>query len=100
MRAVSDRQDLGGVGAQSVQSVIVHKDAAGRVVMGAVRREPIMTRNLDIAAVRSFLTVAEMGGVTRAATQLNLTQSAVSLQIKRLEETFGRPLLERGAGAA
>jgi DNA-binding transcriptional LysR family regulator len=54
-----------------------------------------MPRNLDIAAVRSFVTVAEIGGVTRAATQLNLTQSAVSLQIKRLEETFGRPLFER-----
>jgi DNA-binding transcriptional LysR family regulator len=54
-----------------------------------------MTRNLDVAALRSFLTVAEMGGVTRAAVQLNLTQSAVSLQIKRLEEAFGQPLLER-----
>jgi DNA-binding transcriptional LysR family regulator len=56
---------------------------------------PVMPRNLDVAAVRSFLTVAEMGGVTRAATQLNLTQSAVSLQIKRLEEAFGRQLFER-----
>ena len=54
-----------------------------------------MTRNLDVAALRSFLTVAELGGVTRAATQLNLTQSAVSLQIKRLEDTFGQSLLER-----
>ena len=54
-----------------------------------------MVRNLDIAAVRSFLTVAELGGFTRASTQLHLTQSAVSLQIKRLEETFGRPSFER-----
>ena len=54
-----------------------------------------MPRNLDVAALRSFLTVAEMGGVTRAATQLNLTQSAVSLQIKRLEDVFGQPLFER-----
>ncbi len=54
-----------------------------------------MIRNLDIAAMRSFLAVAEMGGITRAATQLNLTQSAVSLQIKRLEELFGQPLFER-----
>jgi DNA-binding transcriptional LysR family regulator len=54
-----------------------------------------MPRNLDIAAIRAFVTVAELGGVTRAAAQLNLTQSAVSLQIKRLEETFGRPLFER-----
>ena len=54
-----------------------------------------MPRNLDIAALRSFLTVAETGGVTRAASQLNLTQSAVSLQIKRLEDTFGCTLFER-----
>ena len=54
-----------------------------------------MPRNLDIAALRSFLTVAETGGVTRASSQLNLTQSAVSLQIKRLEDTFGCTLFER-----
>ncbi len=54
-----------------------------------------MPRNLDVSAIRSFLTVAEMGAVTRAATQLNLTQSAVSLQIKRLEETLGQSLFER-----
>lgn len=54
-----------------------------------------MQRNLDIAALRSFVTVAEMGGVTRAARRLNLTQSAVSLQIKRLEATFNAPLLAR-----
>ena len=46
-----------------------------------------MRRNLDIAALRALVTVAEMGGITRAAAQLNLTQSAVSLQIKRLEES-------------
>ena len=44
-----------------------------------------MPRNLDLAALRSFVAVAEMGGVTRAAQQLNLTQSAVSLRVKRLE---------------
>ena len=42
-------------------------------------------RNLDIAPLRSFVTVAELGGVTRAAERLNLTQSAVSMQLKRLE---------------
>ncbi|MFO1142187.1 MAG: LysR family transcriptional regulator [Amaricoccus sp.] len=60
-----------------------------------------MPRNLDIAALRSFLTVAETGGVTRAAGQLNLTQSAVSLQIKRLEDAFRCTLFERnGRGVA
>lgn len=54
-----------------------------------------MVRNLDLAALRSFVAISESGGVTRAATRLNLTQSAVSMQLKRLEEGFGQPLLER-----
>ncbi|MEM9011552.1 MAG: LysR family transcriptional regulator [Pseudomonadota bacterium] len=54
-----------------------------------------MPRNLDLTAVRSFVTVADTGGVTRAASQLHLTQSAVSMQLKRLEEALGQPLLDR-----
>jgi DNA-binding transcriptional LysR family regulator len=56
-----------------------------------------MPRNLDLAAVRSFVTVADVGGVTRAAGYLNLTQSAVSMQIKRLEESLGLSLFLRAA---
>jgi len=41
-------------------------------------------RNLDMTTLRSFVEVAEQGGVTRAAQMLNLTQSAVSMQLKRL----------------
>ena len=52
-------------------------------------------RNLDITVLRSFVAVAEAGGVTRAAGFLNLTQSAVSMQLKRLEEMLGLRLLER-----
>jgi len=60
-----------------------------------------MARNLDLTAVRSFVTVAETGGVTRAARQLHVTQSAVSMQLKRLEEFLGQPLLDRtGRGVA
>lgn len=54
-----------------------------------------MSRNLDLTALRSFVAVADTGGVTRAAGYLNLTQSAVSMQIKRLEESLGVRLLER-----
>ena len=54
-----------------------------------------MARNLDMTALRAFTMVAETGGVTRAAGMLNLTQSAVSMQIKRLEESLGRQLFER-----
>ena len=56
-----------------------------------------MPRNIDMTALRSFATVAESGGVTRAAGFLNLTQSAVSMQLKRLEESLGLQLLDRSA---
>jgi DNA-binding transcriptional LysR family regulator len=52
-------------------------------------------RNLDMTTLRSFVAVAEQGGVTRAASALNLTQSAVSMQLKRLEELLGVDLLDR-----
>lgn len=52
-------------------------------------------RNLDVTTLRSFLAVAQAGGVTRAAGFLNLTQSAVSMQIKRLEDMLDQKLLDR-----
>lgn len=52
-------------------------------------------RNLDIAALRAFVTLADTGSVTRAAERLNLTQSAVSMQIKRLEESLSQALTAR-----
>ncbi|EAR49523.1 Transcriptional regulator, LysR family protein [Oceanicola granulosus HTCC2516] len=55
-----------------------------------------MPRNLDLTAVRSFVATAEAGGVTRAAGLLHLTQSAVSMQIKRLEESLDCRLFDRG----
>jgi DNA-binding transcriptional LysR family regulator len=60
-----------------------------------------MARNLDLSALRSLVTVADSGGVTRAAALLNLTQSAVSMQLKRLEESLGLGLIDRaGRGVA
>ena len=56
-----------------------------------------MVRNLDLTSLRSFVAIADAGGVTRAAGFLNLTQSAVSMQIKRLEEALGCELLDRSA---
>ncbi|MCB2115275.1 MAG: LysR family transcriptional regulator [Rhodobacteraceae bacterium] len=54
-----------------------------------------MARNLDLTALRALVAVADSGGVTRAAGLLNLTQSAVSMQIKRLEEGLGRTFFTR-----
>ena len=52
-------------------------------------------RNLDLTILRSFVTVVETGGVTQAAGILNLTQSAVSMQLKRLEELLAVEVLQR-----
>ena len=49
----------------------------------------------DSDLLRSFLAVADTGSVTAAADRLGRTQSAVSLQIKRLEDSLGQPLFER-----
>lgn len=54
-----------------------------------------MPRNLDMVTLRSFVAVADAGGVTRASGFLNLTQSAVSMQIKRLEDMLDVELLDR-----
>jgi DNA-binding transcriptional LysR family regulator len=56
-----------------------------------------MPRNLDMTSLRSFVAVADAGGVTRAAGFLHLTQSAVSMQLKRLEESMGVTLLDRSS---
>lgn len=58
-----------------------------------------MARNLDLTALRSFVAVSDTGGVTRAAGMLNLTQSAVSMQLKRLEDALDLALLDRSARA-
>lgn len=46
-------------------------------------------------ALRCFITVAREGTVSRAASMLKLTQPAVSLQLKALEESTGMPLFNR-----
>src|SRR6201985_1344742 len=49
-------------------------------------------------ALRCFITVAREGTVSRAATLLHLTQTAVSLQLKGLEESTGLQLFNRTPG--
>ena len=54
-----------------------------------------MYRNLDLTALRPFVVVAELAGVKRAASKLHLTQSVVSMQIKRMERSLDQTLLKR-----
>lgn len=51
--------------------------------------------NLDIDLLRSFAAVADTGSFTAAAELVTRTQSAVSVQVKRLEEIVGRRVFER-----
>ncbi|MGC1467273.1 MAG: LysR substrate-binding domain-containing protein [Pseudolabrys sp.] len=55
---------------------------------------------LDIALLRSFVSVVDAGGFTRAGERVHRTQSTVSQQIKRLEDLVGRPLLQRNGKQA
>jgi DNA-binding transcriptional LysR family regulator len=50
---------------------------------------------LDLELLRSFVSVVDAGGFTRAGERVHRTQSTVSQQIRRLEESLGRPLLRR-----
>ena len=50
---------------------------------------------LDLELLRSFVSVIDAGGFTRAGERVHRTQSTVSQQIKRLEDDIGQPLLNR-----
>jgi len=54
-----------------------------------------MTAPLDLDQLQSFCAIADCGSFTEAARRVNKTQSAVSMQIKRLEERLGHSLLAR-----
>jgi DNA-binding transcriptional LysR family regulator len=55
-----------------------------------------MPNPLDGELLRTFVAVADTGNLTRASEIVHRTQSAVSMQIKRLEEDIGTPLFVRG----
>ncbi|VDC31528.1 LysR family transcriptional regulator [Pseudogemmobacter humi] len=59
----------------------------------------ILSRRLDIDALRALTAIEDQGGVTRAAEVLGLSQSAVSHRIRRLEASLGCDLLDRRANA-
>ena len=48
--------------------------------------------DIDLDLVRCFVTVAESSGFTQASKRLHLTQSAITLKIKRLEDMLGQRL--------
>lgn len=52
--------------------------------------------DLQLDWLRAFVTVVDSGSLTAAARQLYRSQSAISMQLKKLEDAAGRPLLARG----
>ncbi len=55
---------------------------------------------LDIDQLRTFVAIAETGSFTRAAEVVHKTQSAVSMQMRRLEERLERPIFAREGRAS
>jgi len=59
-----------------------------------------MAALIDIDQLRTFIAIVETGSFTRAADIVHKTQSAVSMQMKRLEERVGRPVFARDGRAS
>ena len=54
-----------------------------------------MIPNLDVDLLKTFLAIADNGSFTKAAEEVHKTQSAISMQMKRLEELLGVPLFAK-----
>ncbi len=54
-----------------------------------------MAATLDLDQLKTFVAIAETGSFTRAADVVHKTQSAVSMQMRRLEERVGKPIFAR-----
>jgi DNA-binding transcriptional LysR family regulator len=55
---------------------------------------------MNLHELQTFVSIARLGGVTRAAGQLHRSQPAITRRVKLLEEQLGAPLLERGPGGS
>ena len=51
--------------------------------------------DLEVRHLRLVVSIAEEGGLTRAASRLHLTQSALSHQLREIEERLGTALYHR-----
>lgn len=60
----------------------------------------MLPQSLDTDLLRAFVLIAEGRSFTQAAARIGRTQSAVSMQVKRLEELLGQPVLNRSKGGS
>ena len=54
-----------------------------------------MTALIDVEQLRTFVAIVETGSFTQAGEVVHKTQSAVSMQIKKLEERLEHPIFVR-----
>lgn len=59
-----------------------------------------MAPTLDLDQLRTFVAIVESGSFTRAADVVHKTQSAVSMQMRRLEQRIGKPIFSRDGRAS
>jgi DNA-binding transcriptional LysR family regulator len=59
-----------------------------------------MSALIDVDQLRTFIAIVETGSFTKAADVVHKTQSAVSMQMKRLEERLDRPIFARDGRAS
>jgi DNA-binding transcriptional LysR family regulator len=55
----------------------------------------MLMRTLDLVVLRTFIAVVETGTLAAAAVRVGRSESAVSLQLKKLEDTLGEPVFDR-----
>ena len=69
--------------------------------MEVLKRDTLRHTNLDLDTLRTLVVAHERGGLAQAAENLGRTPSAISLQMKRLQEDLGIPIFrKRGRGLA
>jgi DNA-binding transcriptional LysR family regulator len=59
------------------------------------KNETMIVTNLDMDVMRTFLATQQLGSLNRAAERVSRSQSAVSQQLRRLEEQVGHPLFRK-----
>lgn len=65
----------------------------GKVLTIPIRQ--VRTKNMEIRQLKAFLAIAEAKTFTAGARQVNVTQAAISMQIRQLEDEVGLPLFTR-----
>ena len=92
---MSESSDNMGLDKTSMKRVILILDILINYVF-AIFRGAAMNPSLESDLLRTLTAIAETGNFTRAAETVGRTQSAVSVQMKKLEDIVGERLFERG----